>query len=364
MDINFFKARTVLSLAICSALALTTATSCSMGSKSGETEAQSDYISSIQKGIDGLSNFGSPYLISVGAVTPTSASYAIRVVDGDNSYQQYSYDETAGIGTISYEAAQDTQFMLYDWMTLSGTGYVLNQDYLYDDTQPQWLMLPKNYVGKQGSRRTLYLSDVIDSMKNVEETDPMQANLGSGNVSLTVYEGDIPASEVRGILSMDSIGLYESFLEEAQSEKDDNMISLMNYYIDDLDMDYTFSNAEFKIGIYNDVVRYFEITVGGLGSCMVFTQTVLEMNSELAYAAPTFSNVKDYYESLSEVADYVAKYDSYEDAIQSLYTSDPNVLPTPVETTVAVGEEGSLETTTAEEAEGSSASSASTTIEK
>lgn len=293
-------------------------TGCSTSNNQTSVVISNEVLSKIDDGMTGLRNYDKNYMVSVGIEMPNSAKYYLECNDTANSYTQYSVSPEGVLGDIPYERADNTQFMLYDWVTSTKQGYLLNQSQFADSTAEKWLVLPESYSEGLLSRRVLYMDKLLSESYDFVEDTPKQIDFGSGIVTMQVYKGKVHSSAVKEVLGYDSLGLYTVLREEAKSKSDDNMLNLLDIYISDLDMDYTFSDGILEVGVYDGILRYFCLEVGGLGNRLTYTKTVLDFDSALAYDIPVFNSTKSYYAEIKEMADYVAKYDSYDEAMKAL----------------------------------------------
>lgn len=305
-------------------------------SESTEETAPTDPSKAIEDEIDvaikGLSEYTDDYMVSASISMPADTTYYLEVNDANGSYTQYSMDEEGNLGKTSYELADNTNFMLFDWITPEGKGYLVNQNFVEGENS-QWLVLPLDYSKALQSRKVLYLDRLRDGMSDFEKGDVIQADLGNGNVDIQLYTCTVSSDIVAEVLGIDTLGLYEALYAESKTKNDDSMAQLMETYISELEMNLVFSDAKTTIGIYDGVVRYLQMEVGGLGSRMTNTRVVLDADSSVAYDTPDFSSQESYYVSVKELADYVAGYDSYEDAMSDLYGSAEGVSPNIEETT-------------------------------
>ena len=290
------------------------------------TELEDSAMADIKAAVDGLKKYSDPYLVSVGITMPSESTYYIEVNDKNGSYTQYSTDDEGNLGKTSYENADNTNFMLFDWVTPDDKGYLVNQSYTEGENK-QWLSLPSDYAHKLQSRKILYMDTLMEGLHDVEKGDTTTADLGNGDKELQLYMGTIDSDVIASVIGVDTLGLYGSLKDEAENNKDDNVISLMDKYLEELDMNLTFSDAKATFGVCDDVIRYLQLEIGGLGSRMVYTKTVLDTTDAVLYDTPDFSSCESYYLSVKELADYVAKYGSYEEAMEDLYGETNGITP-------------------------------------
>lgn len=278
-------------------------------------------MAELKTAIEGLRNREAPYLVSVGMMMPNEATYFIEVNDEKGSYTQYSTDEEGNIGKVAYELAENTQFMLFDWLVPNGKGYLINQSYVEGESS-QWLELPNDYAERLSARKTLYMDILINGVSNIEKGEVIKTDFGAGEIDIQMYSCDITSDCIAEMLGIDTLGLYKSLKTKAQTKKDTKVEELMDDYIEELEMNLVFSDAKANFGIADGVLRYLDFEVGGLGSRMSVTRTVLEADSEILYDQPTFTDCNTYYSTVKELAEYVSEYDSYDEAITDLQDSE------------------------------------------
>lgn len=286
----------------------------------------------IDSAIKGLAEYSEDYMVSASISMPSETTYYLEVNDSNGSYTQYSMDDSGALGKVSYEAADNTNFMLFDWITPDGKGYLVNQNYTEGENS-QWLVLPLDYSKNLLDRKVLYLNKLQTGMSNFEKDEVIQVDLGNGDVDLQLYNCTISSDVVAEVLGIDTLGLYQAISSESKTKNDASVTELMDKYISELEMNLVFSDAKATIGVNDGVVRYLKMEVGGLGSRMTSTKVVLDSDSSVSYDTPDFSSQEAYYTSVKELADYVAEYDTYEDAMNDLYGTAEGVSPKVEETT-------------------------------
>lgn len=318
---------------IISCLAVVTlALSVGCANKEADTESTSSNIDAVETvenadltalktAIEGLRNREEPYLVSVGMTMPSEATYYIEVNDKNGNYTQYSTDNEGNTGKVAYELAENTNFMLFDWLAPNGKGYLVNQSYVEGESS-QWLELPNEYAKSLASRKLLYADTLIDVIQDIEKGEIVKTDLGSGEVDLQLYSCTIDSASITKMLGMDTLGLYKALRTEASGKNDKKVLELMEGYIEELEMNLVFSDAKANFGVADGVLRYFDFEVGGLGSRMVVTRTVLEPSEDVLYEQPTFTDCETYYSSVKDLAEYVSEYDSYDEAMTDLNSSE------------------------------------------
>jgi hypothetical protein len=119
-------------------------------------------------------------------------------------------------------------------------------------------------------------------------------------------------------MKVGSYDLYDS-LKTAYPDNE-NLVTYAGYMTDELGFNLVFGNAKATFAVSNGVLRYYQLEIGGLGTRMYLTKTVLISDTDVR-ETPDFSDAGDYADLLQETADYVAQYDSYEDALNAMYSS-------------------------------------------
>ena len=270
------------------------------------------------------------YLISNTLKAPDGNASYLEVVKKDCSYTEYPVNSDGTIKADAVVGAENTSYSLADWLDLNGDMYVNQPSTSTDkDTSDKkkasvadsFSKMPKTYANLCQGRRTLYLDKIIDSLTSLKkEKDTKKMDLGQGEETFTVYKGKIPSSTVKEVLGVGTKGLYESIIKD--HGKDANIKSLCNQYLEKLEMDLTFSDANVTFGVADGVIRQMTIETGGLGTRLYFTKTVLTKLKFNEREKPDFSKCKSYVDSMKEVANYVAKYDSYDEAMDALEKAD------------------------------------------
>lgn len=242
------------------------------------------------------------------------ASYLEVVTDG-GSYTEFPVDAEGNVTeTIQTNEDGTNSFALMDWLNKDGTMYLTKQD---EDGSAGYYSLPKEYGKKMLSRNVGYFDDMVDKFTSIEkQEETITGDIGDGEEKYTTYRCELPAEEVKNILGATSYELYETYAKLKSTDKD--IKKLCEYYMDDLDMSLTFSDAIVNVAVASDTLRQVTIEVGGLGTRMFITKSFLLNGNADVREKPDFSNAEDFTKSLEEIASYVAEYDSYEEAIQAL----------------------------------------------
>lgn len=256
------------------------------------------------------------------AETGTIKNYIIQnfyeAPDGDQSFLEVvtdgsSYTELPVNNGSEESDAGDISYMLSDWLDKSGEYTMVIQD---SEGNPAEYSIPAEFGKKVQSRKFGYLDMMIDNFTSVEEIGTKKGNIGEGEEEFTMYKCILPAENVREILGLNTEGIYKYYAESKGTDK--NVKKLCEYYLDELDMALTFSDAVVTVSIADGKLRQITTEIGGLGTKMYVTKTFM-LNSEFEVREkPDFSDSKDFTDSLKDMADFVSKYDSYEEAMEAL----------------------------------------------
>lgn len=232
----------------------------------------------------------------------------VEICSNGSSYTEYPVDSDGNFGTIAFQDAKDTEYVLTDWVTSKGKGYVLEGD-------NSWVSYPSKYAGKLQSRDVMYCNVILNNLTSLEFKETVNVDIGMGvSEELDVYLGKIPSETAHSILGMGSEEIYKAVKDDTS---DSNIKKLCDFYLEDIGFTMVFSDANVLIGVSDGVLRYIQIEVGGLGTRLYYTKAVLTKDIDIR-PEPDFSNVLTYESTLKDMADYVSKYDSYEDAMKAL----------------------------------------------
>lgn len=283
------------------------------GCGSTEKIEGSEYLRVLQTAVDNLSSFETPYIISTVVEASNEYTQYIECVNGDVSYTEYSIDADGNFGTLEYGSQSSISYVLNDWLDADGKYYLFTTNEAGEDT----IYVVDNYKDTIDSRVNMYGEDLLKGVLSVEKIDDMTIDLGQGMELFSVYRCKISSDVIKDVLGAPSLGIYKALKSSAESGS--NLDSLLQYYIEDFDMTLTFSDANVIFGIdKNNCLKYLVIEVGGLGSRMYVTKAVVETNNENLRETPDFRGAVPFSNTLLELADYVANFDSYEDALNAV----------------------------------------------
>ena len=330
-----------ISFALCG-LMLVSLSACSNGKETAKLNQ--DYVTAVKDAAEKLNSTYTDYIVTTTLEAPDGDTQYLEVKHGDTSYTEYSVNDDNEVGTVAYGSADSITYSLTDWLTEDGKYYMFSAD---DDGNSVTYSLPTSYKDLISDRVMLYANKLVDDATSIEKYDDLTLDLGEGNQTYTSYKLKVPASTVKDILGVSTYGVYKTI--EGDKDTSANIKKLCSYYLEDLDMNLTFSDANVILGIDSDgILKYACLEVGGLGTRLYYTKAVVATKNSNVRSTPDFTNAKTYASSLSDLADYVADYDNYDDAVKALNEksslTNSSTEPATEETT-----ESSTETTTESE---------------
>ena len=274
--------------------------------------------------IDMADNTDTAYLIANSIQLPSDTSYYVEVVDkNDNFYTELPVDNEGNYGTVAFDKSANLQYVLSDY-------YVKETDSLYtlnnvsgDISNPEysWAKMPSVFATDMLSRKYLYADKIIDKLYDITRTDDQ--SIDSSGKTLKMYTAKISSEYIKDIVSADNWVLFNDIKKEFAS--DANISSLMDVYLETLKTTLVFSNGVVYFGIDDkDRLAFLQIGAGGLGEMMYDTKVVYYADDEKynIREVPDFSEATDYIANVKDLADYVAMYDSYSEALEHLYADD------------------------------------------
>lgn len=295
------------------------------------TKSSSSAKSELQTAVDNLGNSDTNYVISNILEAPEGNTYYIEnFATSGQSFTEYPVDSNGNLGVIeqtttdenvdqdtSDQNAANQDYVITDWITDEGKMY-LNNSKSSDKTE--FFSLPDSYADICKSRNVMYMDTMLNDFTKVEKQDDTQdLDLGdSDKVKLTMYNCVLPKDKVAKYLAVGSIAMYNSLDKDEKSS--DSVKKLCEYYLKDLGETMYFSDATVYLGVdENKILRTFSLEVGGLGSRLYLTKTVL-YGVYQDEKEPDFSECKSYASSIEDLADYLAKSGKdYSTAINEMY---------------------------------------------
>ena len=269
----------------------------------------------IREGLTNLQRHQGNYAISNVLNAPDGVSYSFDMVTSNGSYTEYPLDSSGNVGLIDENATTGIKYILNDWITTDNKMYMVTVD---DAGAPtQFLRMPDSYIDMVKSRNYMYVDRMVDEFTEISYKDTVNENLGDGKTEQIVfYKCKLPSKVIREILGAATEGIYLSLQKDYKDNE--SIQTYCKYYLQDLDMNLTFSDAIVTIGLVDGVLRYTNVEVGGLGSRLYSTSAVLfsEMQER---TTPDFSTAIDYVDTVQDYADYLNSFGSYDEALNALH---------------------------------------------
>lgn len=300
-----------LSFALCGIM-LVSLSACSNGKETAQLN--SEYVTAVKDAAAKLNSTYTDYIVTTTLEAPDGDTQYLEVKHEDTSYTEYSVSDDNEVGTIAYGSSDSITYSLTDWLTKDGKYYMFGSD---NDGNSVTYSLPTAYKDLVSDRVMLYANKFVDNALSIEKYDDLTLNLGDGSQTYTSYKVKVPASVVKDVLGVSTYGVYKTIEDDKDTSA--NIKKLCSYYLEDLDMNLTFSDANVILGIDSDgILKYACLEVGGLGTRLYYTKAVVATKNSNVRSTPDFTNAQTYTSSLSDLADYVADYDSYDDAVKAL----------------------------------------------
>lgn len=300
-----------LSFALCGIM-LVSLSACSNGQETAQLN--SEYVTAVKDAAAKLNSTYTDYIVTTTLEAPDGDTQYLEVKHEDTSYTEYSVSDDSDVGTIAYGSADSITYSLTDWLTKDGKYYMFGSD---NDGNSVTYSLPTAYKDLVSDRVMLYANKFVDNALSIEKYDDLTLNLGDGSQTYTSYKVKVPASVVKDVLGVSTYGVYKTIEDDKDTSA--NIKKLCSYYLEDLNMNLTFSDANVILGIDSDgILKYACLEVGGLGTRLYYTKAVVATKNSNVRSTPDFTNAQTYASSLSDLADYVADYDSYDEAVKAL----------------------------------------------
>lgn len=280
-----------------------------------------EYKTELQEAVDNLNVCESNYMISNILESPQGTTcYIENYSTAGYSFTEYPMDKEGNLGQLQLtgdEEEGDIDYLTTDWITEDGKMYLNNSQ---DASKAEYYKMPDTYADICKSRNVMYMDTMLkDFIEITKEETTSEVDLGEiDKVELTMYKCVLPKEKVKNYLAVGSLALYESM--KADEATSDSVKKLCDYYIKDLNETMYFSNANVYVGVdANKVLRTYSLEVGGLGSRMYLTKTVL-FNGYQDLKQPDFKNVSNYCDTLTDLAEYLEETgEDYGKAITKLY---------------------------------------------
>lgn len=297
----------------------------SENSVESEFDTSSDYYKEIAQGLENLKTLSGNYIIANTMELPSDSMCYIEVTTADGNYTEYPVDESGNYGTIYYDESEETEYIMYDYLTNDNDVYIMNGSFNSDDEDNDyiWLHMPKSYGEDIASRKYMYVDKMINYLSDI--TYDGEVNLDSDSEELTkVYTARIPDYVVKEICGIDTLGLYQHIRED--NIDNESIVNLMDVYLEQFDETLTFSKGTVIFGINSDgVLSYMQLSAGGLGTRMYYTKSLVQSDTFEVQSLPSFESTDEYMTNIVNLAEYIASFDSYDDAMDALYNSTDSV---------------------------------------
>jgi hypothetical protein len=289
-------------------------------SSSTSSDLDTDMVKIVTDAAKKLSDTYTDYVVSSEMTAPDGNITFIEVAHNGTSYTEYSVDDDNNVGTITYGSQDSISYTMTDYVTKDGKYYMFQSG---SDGNDVVYSLPDTYKSYISDRMMLYANDLAKSAISIKEVTEDVESESDDNEELTTYKMVVKSSAVKKLLGASSYGIYSSI--QSDSGKDSNIGKLCSYYLTDLDMNLTFSDANVVFGIdQNGILKYMALETGGLGTRLYLTKEVVATSNSNIRDTPDLSSAKDFTSTLSDLAEYVSQYDNYDDAVEALsnYSSD------------------------------------------
>lgn len=309
-----------------------------------DSKVNQEYYNTLSSGLTKLQNYKDSYIVSHVLDTPNDSVSYLNVNTSYGNYNEYPVDKDGNLGQVDADAKEVT-YTLTDWLS-KDTYYMIYGD----DKTSGFTHLPNSYTATISSRKYLYLDMMLDSFTAIEYLGNSKIDLGAGDELVDIYSCELPSTKAQDILGINTVGLYESVAKEYKDDK--NISKFCEYYLEDNRRNLACSDAVVTVGVdSNGLVRYVGLEVGGLGTRLYYSMTlVTKIDDNLRTAPAELANSIAYNEVIKDYAALVAQYDSYSEALNAMQNNSNVELPTEGTTKPSEGTTTpSEETTTTEE---------------
>lgn len=309
-------------------------------SRKSDSTVNKEYYNTLSTGLDKLQNFKDNYIVSHVLDAPNGSVSYLNVNTSYGNYNEYPVDKDGNLGQVDADAKEVT-YTLTDWLS-KDTYYMIYGD----DTSSGFTHLPKSYTALVSSRKYMYLDIMLDSFTSINYLGNSKIDLGAGEELVDIYSCELPSAKAQEVLGVNTVGLYESVAEAYKDDK--NISKFCEYYLEDNRKNLACSDAVVTVGIdSNGLVRYVGLEVGGLGTRLYYSMTlVTKIDDNLRTAPSELASSVEYNTVIKDYAALVAQYDSYAEALSAMQGNSNIELPTSSEEQTTTSSE---EQTTTEE---------------
>lgn len=277
----------------------------------------------LNKAYEALKKYGDMYIVTTQIAGTDTTNYIEVVMKDGTSYTEYPVDSNGKVGVVESDSTK-SNYLLTDWLDKKNL-------YAFGSENATVTTLPKSYKDMVNDRVYMYLPEIMKNISDVSKEKKATQDIGNGEEEFQIYKAKLPASTVKDIVGVGTQGLYKAIAKDYS--KDENVKKLADYYVKNMDMDLTFSDANVTFGVADGIIKYVNIETGGLGTRLNLTRAIITNTSKYELRdKPDVSKAKDYVKTqVKKTADYVATFDSIEDAMMTLNNSGTNTnteLPT------------------------------------
>jgi len=277
----------------------------------------------LDKAYEALKKYDDTYIVTTQIAGTDTTNYIEVVMKDGTSYTEYPVDSNGKVGVVESDSTKNN-YLLTDWLDKKNL-------YAFGSENATVTTLPKSYKDMVSDRVYMYLPEIMNKITDVSKEKKATQDIGNGEEEFKVYKAKLPASTVKDIVGVGTQGLYKAIAKDYS--KDENVKNLADYYVKNMDMDLTFSDANVTFGVADGIIKYVNIETGGLGTRLNLTRAIITDTSKYELRQkPDVSKAKDYVKTqVKKTADYVATFDSIEDAMMTLNNGGTNTnteLPT------------------------------------
>ncbi len=277
----------------------------------------------LNKAYKALKKYDDMYIVTTQIAGTDTTNYIEVVMKDGTSYTEYPVDSNGKVGVVESDSTK-SNYLLTDWLDKKNL-------YAFGSENATVTTLPKSYKDMVSDRVYMYLPEIMNKVTDVSKEKKATQDIGNGEEEFQVYKAKLPASTVKDIVGVGTQGLYKAIAKDYS--KDENVKKLADYYVKNMDMDLTFSDANVTFGVADGIIKYVNIETGGLGTRLNLTRAIITDTSKYQLRQkPDISKAKDYVKTqVKKTADYVATFDSIEDAMMTLNNGGTNTnteLPT------------------------------------
>ena len=280
---------------------------------SNTASLDSKMVQTVKDAAKKLNDTYADYIVSNGMSSAGEDATYIEVWHSGADYTEYPVDDDGNIGTIEYGSQDSISYIMTDY-------YKDNKYYISDtdsENTDEVLVLPETFNKYVSDRCMLYANNLMDKAKSIKQIDDDTLTLGDEEFEMKCYKAVVDSSAIKDVLGLGTYAIYSSVMED--SGTDSNIGKLCSFYLQDLNMNLTFSDANVTFGIDpNGILRFVGIEVGGLGSRLYMTKVVVATSNPNIRDNPDLSGAKAYSSILSEPAELIVDCDTYEEAAEKL----------------------------------------------